>query len=227
MTQETETMFTDEVNAPKEVSSEILNTVTNEDGTPKYASVEEGFKALSAAQEHIKTLETENATYRDDLNTRKTTEDLLAEMRSQSSAGTDKSSPESIDYNKVAEVIDQRLIIKSNQDTKLHNQKNVAGILKDSFGDKAETMFNEKAEELGLGIKFFEDMAGKSPQAVLQYFDLKQTTENIPLERGSVNTETIIQPTDKPSAKVPQGGTTKDIKAAWQAAGELVKIDNR
>ena len=192
--------------------------VLNDDGTPKYVDEAAKDKALVHAEEHIKTLESENASYRDDLSTRKTTEDLLQEMKQRQSASeSDQSSTQQIDSDSIVEQVEKRLEAKETAKTRGHNQKTVATTLKELFGDKAETHFVDKAQELGLGVKAFEDLAGKSPQAVLSFFDAKPTVTT-PHSSGSVNTESIV-PTENLTAarKIPPHPTTDELVNAWKA----------
>jgi len=202
---------------------EILKEITNEDGTPKYASVEDGLKALVNAQEHIKTLESENSTFREDLSKRQTTEELLEQIKNQSQPDSrqDPSSNEGIDLASVAELVDKQLSVREVARSTANNQKMVVTKLQEHFGDKAMEVFIAKADELGLGQQTLEEISGKSPQAVLAYFELKPSTA-VPKSDGTINTDNL-QPNDTPvDAKVPYGANSKQLVNAWKAAGELV-----
>jgi len=217
-------IFADQQSNEEVELPEVLQMVQNEDGTPKYDSVEEGFKALASAQEHIKTLEAENSTFRDDLSKRQTTEELLQEIKSQPNSGQDPSS--NIDLADVAELVDRQLSARESAQSVQSNQKSVVAKMQEVFGPKAEELFIEKANDLGLGVQTFQELAGKSPKAVLSYFDLKMDgAPSAPTSSGSVNTETIIPDAEKPSAKVPYGASTKQLNDAWAAAGKLVDIE--
>ena len=202
----------------------VLGLVTNEDGSPKYANVEEGFKALAAAQEHIQTLETENSTFREDLSKRQTTEELLTEIKNQSQPERvqDPSSNKGIDPAQVSTLVEQTMTAREQAKAVQDNQQNVVQTLRGHFGDNAEKAFADKATELGVSVPYLEEIAGRSPKAALMYFDLKSTS-SIPQASGTVNTESIAPVQDLPSAKI-AGGSTKDLVNAWNNAGKL--IDN-
>ena len=63
---------------------DLLNMFKREDGSLKYKSTEDAFKALQHAQEHISKLERENGEYRSEIEKRKSVEDSVQTLMEQS-----------------------------------------------------------------------------------------------------------------------------------------------
>ncbi len=67
--------------APVVVADPLLATIVNEEGKPKYSSVQDALKALASSQAHIKTLESENSQLREAKTTALTLEEVLKAIK--------------------------------------------------------------------------------------------------------------------------------------------------
>jgi len=193
----------------------------------KYSSVEDALKSVPHAQKHIQTLESELAAAREELAKRRTTEELLDEIKSgiqpqATPAGTE------FDQDKLMQIVDQTLEHKERQRAAKTNAESVANKFTEKFGSKAEEVYNTVAKESGLTVQQLNSLAASSPKIVLKLAGLEGTSAPIAGKPTStVNTETLgnKQDPNQLSARVKQGATTKDLVNAWKIAGEKVKLN--
>lgn len=191
----------------------------------KYQSVEDALKSVPHAQKHIQTLESELAAAREELAKRRTTEELLDEIKSGiqpqvTPAGTE------FDQDKLMQLVDQTLEVKERQRQAKTNASQVAAKFTEKFGNQAETVYKSIAAENGLTEQQLNSLAASSPNAVLKLAGLTEV-KITPVSKpsSSVNTQALTQKVDPStlSARVKQGATTKDLVNAWKIAGEKVK----
>ena len=193
----------------------------------KYNSVEDALKSVPHAQKHIQTLESELAAAREELTKRKTTEELLDEIKSGiqpqiTSAGSE------FDQDKLLKLVDQTLEQKERQRAAKTNAETVANKFTDKYGQKAEEVYNTIARDSGLTVQQLNSLAASSPKIVLKLAGLEGTSAPVAGKpTSSVNTETLgnKQDPNQLSARVKQGATTKDLVNAWKIAGEKVKLN--
>lgn len=193
----------------------------------KYSTVEEALKSVPHAQKHIVSLETELAQIKAELEKRKTTEELLNEIKT---AGTSQVStntstgvtPETV-TQLVAQTIKQREIQKEEE----ANTNKVISVFKTKFGEHAEATYIKIAEESGISIKSLNLLAATSPSAVFKLAGLdEKTTMNTGIQKptSSVNTQALDNNTnnDNLSSRVGKNTSTKNLLTAWKIAGQKV-----
>lgn len=210
---------------PDTAHADLLKSIVRDDGTQKYASVEDAITALKASQEFIETLKTENATYKAEVEKRATAEEVLAEIKATNEEEVTPS-PE-IDLSQIDALVDSKI---SDTLTAVEAQKlatdNVQSVIKamtSKFGDKAEEQYIAAAEASGFTVDQLNDLSATNPKAVLKLAGLEDVSQGTPApSTGSINTEALQPVQSKPSAKLPQGATGKDYAAAWRAAGESI-----
>ena len=175
--------------------ADLLGTVLNEKGEPKYASVPEALKGLSHSQEHIKTLETELSQYKLEIEKRASVENALKEF-TQKSEEPEAQQPKGLDEEAIAALLDQRLSQIEQQKAVKSNTEKVVQAIQQKYGDKAEETFYGKAKELGMTGEDFNSLAAKSPDLVLALFNTQaqQKTYN---PSSSVNTAAFTDKTDE------------------------------
>jgi len=189
----------------------------------KYKSAEDALKSVPHAQEHIQTLEAEMAQLKEELSKRKTAEELLDEMKSGIQQET--TPQEGISQDKLMEIVNNTLSQREMQSRAKQNADSVAQKFTEQFGTEAETVYNSLAKEAGLTVKQLNNLASTSPNAVLKLAGIGAKPTTVAKTSSSVNTE-ALNASAKPqelSARVPKGASTKDLVAAWKAAGEKVK----
>lgn len=188
----------------------------------KYKSAEDALKSVPHAQQHIETLESELAVVKEELSKRKTTQELLDEIKS----GTRQEATPQAEVNQdtleqlVAQTLERREFAK----TAKSNASIVAAKFTEKFGETAQTAYNQIARESGLTVQQLHNLAATSPNAVLRLAGLDAKVATASSSSGTINTQSLKgTPPDALSAKVPRGASTKDLVRAWKAAGEKVK----
>lgn len=191
----------------------------------KYKSAEDALRSVPHAQEHIKTLESELAQAREELNKRKTTEELLDELKSGFQSQGNTTQGTEMNQDTIMQLVNQTLE-KREQTTKAQiNAKSVANKFTEKFGSQAEEVYNSLARDAGLTLQQLHNLSATSPNVVLKLAGLdNKPSTTVSKTQSTVNTETLNKTTSQElSARVPRGASTKDLVNAWRAAGEKVK----
>lgn len=193
----------------------------------KYSTVDDAIKSVPHAQKHIQTLEQELAQIKEELQKRKTTEDLLAELKASGIQPAGVTTPTEVNPEKlsqlVADTVNHSLAQKEAQLTAQVNTQKVTEAFVTKFGDKAEEMFKTIAQESGLTVGNLNYLAATSPNAVLKLAGIIQNKSEPVVSKtfSSVKTEGNLssQNNENLSAKVKPGASTKDVVNAWKVAG--------
>ena len=217
-----ETQHQDTQTKPFEIPTEVQALVGE---GKKYKSPEEALKSVPHAQEHIKTLEQELAEAREELTKRRTTQELLDEIKSGISYEQQTAPQEGIQQDNVMALVQQA--IQQNETNKVAktNAASVAKKFQDVYGADAEKVYNKLASDSGLTVAQLNGLATTSPSVVIKLAGFDNKPSSVAKSTGDVNTETYNQSTtpQELSAKVKRGASTKDLVSAWKIAGEKVK----
>jgi hypothetical protein len=216
---------------------DLLGSIKNERGEPKYADVATALAALKASQDYIPQVKTELQKAQESLAAKdaeiirlKAIEDTVAQLTSQPAASSQPASaaPKEAD---VAALVEQIINQRDGAKTAEANQKLVVKTIRDKFGADAEKVFYGKAEELGLSIAEINALAAKNPNAVLKLIGVDQGQPQV--NRGftppasSLNTEGYQPQKESHLARneksVLFGATTGDVINEHRAAGALVE----
>jgi len=193
----------------------------------KYASAEDALRSVPHAQKHIQTLEAEMAELKEELSKRKTTQELLDELKSETRQPVENTTQEAgLNEDAIMSLVNQTLQRNEQTKTAKANADSVAKSFQSKYGSEAETVYNKLAGELGMSTQQLNSLATSSPSVVLRLAGLTDSAPaNVAKSSGSVNTESLAQtkPTGEISARVGKGKSTKDLVAAWRAAGEKIK----
>lgn len=227
-----QTIFSGE--ADPAIPSDVPATTTQENVIPpelaelvgagkKYATVDAALKALPHSQSHISKLEAELATLREEVTKRKTTQELLDEIKSGIPQG-ETTPKEGLNQDAVVKMVEQVINQKKQQETATANVSKVVASFKEVFGDQAEAQYNKLASDAGLSIADLNRLSATSPLAVLKLAGVTKAPVAFPGKiKSDVNTQAMGgQPNGEPSAKV-VGNSTKDVLSAWKIAGEKVR----
>ena len=190
----------------------------------KYKSPEDALRSVPHAQEHIKTLEAELAEAREELTKRRTTQELIDELKSGNQAEPTAQQP-ALDTDRLEELVSRTLEERELQKAAKTNASSVASKFTEKYGAQAEEAYNQIAKENGLSIQQLNNLSATSPNAVLRLAGIDgKVPTTVGKPTSSVNTEALKPSTNSElSAKVPRGASTKDLVKAWKAAGEKVK----
>ena len=192
----------------------------------KYSSAEEALRSVPHAQQHIKTLEEEMAELKEELAKRKTTQELLDEIKSGVQPVEKTTQEVGLNQDNIMELVNQTLKQNEQKKTAQANASQVASKFSEKYGSNAETVYNSLAKDLNLTPQKLNELAATSPNLVLRLADLEPNVKtNVSKTSSSVNTEALAQnkTPQELSARVPKGAKTSDLVNAWRAAGEKVK----
>ena len=218
----------------------LLEMILNEQGQKKYNTVQDALKGAAHAQAYIANLKQELAdakrladeavsakAAKDELE--RTVQDLLNRQSSNSPAST--TLPATLDPDKIAELVEQTLSRKSIAEQAKANQGAVVAKLTEVFGAEAEAKYKEAAAELGLSTQALDEMAAKSPKAVLKALGVADKTgaqtPSFAPPQSAVNTAGFQPHQDslvkRNSNTVAIGATTEDLNAEAQRARQMVE----
>ena len=197
----------------------LLNTIVNDEGSPKYRTIEEALVGSSHAQEHIRRLEQEKEQLRQGRlqadAVQEIKEALLHNRQEPTSSGGQE------DFASIAEQVYER---RQQEVAQQSNVQQVNSVMHEKFGDNARTHVEQKAQELGVGVEFLSSLAATSPKAFLAYFD----TQPAP---GTPSTPSTSQPRQAPVAgqglEVPSnimvGASSRQVLDLWRTVGAQVQ----
>lgn len=222
------------VTAPVDTDlTDLLGSIKNERGEPKYKTLKDAIVGLQNAQEHIPTLrtslaekDTEITRLRAEANRVATLEEAVRNLteRSQGEGRPPKAEP----VQDVAELVNRTLNEREVIAQQKTNIGTVVSALQGAFGADAESKFNSAAAELGMSVPELNALAAKSPRAVLKALgvDVKQATKPFTASQGSINSQaftpnqdTAIGRNQKPSLV---GATTQDLMEEHNASKAMV-----
>lgn len=207
-----------------------LASITREDGTPKYKSVEDALEALAASQKFIDTLKGENTELRtreEELSRKAAEAEALEEVvRRLKEGGNEKPKEQTTpeggqnDDATVEAKIEQLLAKKQAEGQAAANLKQVNDELLNKFGEKANETVKAKAKELGMTTDELKSLATRSPKAVLSYFGTSPSRMPTP-NTSSVNT-IGLKPQDE-GVKQPEKSLLAGSGANTKARAEYMR----
>lgn len=208
----------------------LLGEIKNERGEPKYKSLPDALNALKHSQEYIPQLTTQLAQKDSELETARAAAARIEELERSIQALTRPSDTPvtptvGMTEEQVAEFVNRTLSANQAEAKRRENGGAVASALQAKFGQDAEKQFNAKAEELGIPVAELHALAGKSPKAVLAYFQLVPAATGAP--PASTTNTAAVQPhqdtyvtRNKNSALI--GATTEELIAERKNANAMV-----
>jgi len=196
----------------------------------QYKSVDELPKAIVAKENHIKTLEGENKTYREKLTA---LEAIVAASQTREKPANENPVVTPGKTAEVTPISDEDLANRiravnarvTQEDLTKSNLSVVSDKLIETFGDetKAREAVSAKASELGVSVKFLQEMAAKSPKAFFVNMGItgEQKSVDVTPSRTNVNTTTASALTKsvKPNTYqwyLEKYGTTKLLRSDVQ-----------
>jgi len=163
-----------------------LASITNEDGTQKYNTVEDALKGTKHAQEYIPQLksqlsekEAEVIALKAKLESQGTLEDVVSRLTEQPKTPEAESQPAptaTLTEESVMQLINNN---KAKEQADL-NEQAVSASLAEKYGDKAPEMLQAKANELGSTVQELQKIARNNPTMVMSFFQTKPIQVNNP-----------------------------------------------
>lgn len=214
--------------APANAYLDLLAGIKNDQGLPKYATVDEALKALAHSQAYIPEVknqltqrEQELAALRAELEQRQSIEDVVSRLATQNqpTPPADQLGKSGLDESAVMKLVQQQLEQRAAANAAQVNEMQVSDALRAKFGDKAAEVVEQRAAELGLTKQAFGDLSRKSPQAVLALFNANGAPAPKP-SFSSVNIHAThapeLPPLERPTKSLLSGASMKD-QAAYMA----------
>lgn len=188
--------------APINPLATLLADIKNETGAQKYATTEDALRGAAHAQEYIRTLQREKADADAKLAALTATGDRTAELeRTLADLMQKVNKPAEPATNvptgdDIAAIVAKTLESRSAAEKAKANQDAVATALLKQFGTEAESKYNSAAQELGLTPQEFNELAAKSPKAVLKALGVEQAAHKLQsfAPTGSELNTAAIQP---------------------------------
>lgn len=216
--------------------ADLLGSIKNERGEPKYKDVQTALEALRHSQEFIPQLKSD----------KEKTEQRLAELAAEverlknieqsinqlnlNNQNKQDTSANSISADDVASMVNATL---TQREIALRNKANLESVVESVqkvFGDKAQETFYGKAKELGMSAEEINSLAAKSPTAVLRLFGIDKvaapqvtglpTGSSINTAGLTPNQQTYI---GRNASTALVGATTADLQAERENAKKLVE----
>ena len=191
----------------------------------KYKSVSDAMKAIPHAQQHISTLEEENARMKEDLSKRKTAEELLEDIRNSNQPVTQTASPASIDTNTISDIVKQQLANTKTEEIQASNTTSVVSAFRENFGEKAEELYNKIADDNGMTLQEINLLSMKNPKVVLHLAGIThKQNKTSAIFSSDVNTQALPVNRNIPpeTSKVVNYGSSKDLADAMRRSREIV-----
>lgn len=158
----------------------LLDSVRNEHGTRKYATLQDAIVGLKNAQDFIPTLKQQLLTKDQELEQlklelakRESVEDVVNRLTAAKHEPTSDTPSAGLDQQTVEQLIQQTITNREAQALALLNERIVNDTLTAKYGDKAQEVVKAKADELGVSLQDLGALSRRSPKAVLAYFDAK------------------------------------------------------
>lgn len=204
--------------------NDLLASIKNETGAPKYKDIPTALGALQHSQAFIDQLKAEKTAQEAELlrlklelEKRSAVEDVVNRLAQNSSnAGT--TNPQVLTPEQIAELVQNQLTQHSSTTTKQANLRSVNETLIARFGDKAGEMLKAKADELGLTVQELGELAQKTPKAVLAYFpqSQQQSSNSTGLNTSAFQNAPQLNDIPVPSKSLLSGASSKE-QAAYMA----------
>lgn len=235
----TKTESTANTPAPESTNplEDLLKEVRNENGDPKYKTVEDALVALKHAQEYIPKVKEEKTQAEQELEALRKEVERLQNLEETVLELTQKQEQTStngvaLDEEGIAKLVEQTLTKKELEELHRKNQAEVVRVMSEKFGDEAEKVFYSKAQELGLSVEEMNALAARSAKSVLTLLGVTETvahqqTPKTSPTQGSVNTS-AFQPNPqtylgRETGSVLFGASTEDVKEAVKKASNLAE----
>lgn len=220
--------------------ADLLGSIKNERGEPKYRDLPTALEALRHSQEFIpqlrsekERLEQELAEARKEAERLRVVEETVNRFTSAQESGVQKPQPVGLDAEAVANLVSQTLTQREIEAQRKANLSSVVNSLQQSLGEDAEKIFYSKAKELGMSPETINSLAAQSPVAVLQLFGVSQSASpqtqktNVTPNTSTVNTagyqpqlQSFIGRNTKP---IIIGATTSELMEEHQNSKQLVE----
>ena len=196
-----------------------LSSIRNEEGKPKYDSVDKALEALKHSQEFIPQLKRENEELKRKLEELSAGQEKMGKidelLERLAAKGAEEGQPagQSLDEQSVLALLEKQLEQRDKATVAQQNVQAVQSKLKEKFGDKAADAVRQKAEELGTTPEELGMLAERNPKMVLAYFGASPQKTNITTpgqNTASIASSNTDEGLQRPQKSLLAGATAKE-----------------
>lgn len=199
--------------------ADLLRSITAEDGRQKFEDVPKALESIPFALRHIARLEQESAEKDTELAKRKTAEELLEGIQPQSRTDQEKPSSPALDEQQLSALVARELTAQKTVETQKGNVQKVTASMAGKYGEKAEEVFYSTAKSLGMSAENVNELAARSPEAVLKLMGVLGSEIRAPSKSSSsVNTEVLTPQEPKADLKFKDGQSMDEMVNVWRSA---------
>lgn len=200
---------------PNDLFADQLAVIKNDDGAPKYDSVEKAIEALQHSQQYIPELKTQVSTQEQVINELKakleanqTVQELVTK---QTPSQEEKPTSESLGKEDILELLTSALDERNTQATQSSNQSQVNKALSERYGANAQAEVARRAKELGMKPSEIGALSKRNPAAALALFGEKVGTPSTTTTSFNTSPSTPApEPLKSPEKSVLRGATSAE-----------------
>lgn len=208
--------------------ADLLSSIRNENGEPKYKDVQTALQALQASQQFISTLKTEkqsieqeNAQLKKSLEEIGSVDDLIKRLNPsapQTPAPT-PASPTVVSEEVIVQKVEDILSQREKERLQRSNLEAVVGAVTKQFGEQSAAHITKRAAELGTTTDALKALAANSPAMALELLLGKSKQVVNPSLSQNVPPHTVPADNEYPKYErgVARGGmTNKELVDRWK-----------
>lgn len=209
-----------------------LMAIRNENGEPKYKSVEAALDALAESQRFIETLKSEKRTVEEQLEAEKAErqkmgniEDFVKKISPNaqpSPAPVTAGNAQGLSEERVAQLFQEQLQARERETTAQRNLDTVVSTLAQMHGDKASAFITQKAQELNTTPAALKELAKSNPTMALTLLGGAVVKTNAsPSQSSIVKPSNPSDPNPKPTYErgIARGGlSNKELLERFNAS---------
>ena len=220
---------------PSDAYADLLDTIKNERGERKYATLSDALHGLKSAQEYIPQLKADKeAKEREVAELRQKAERAAELERTLEALTSQRSEPaphqsQVFDESKIAKLVNDQLTLKEQQAQAQANVQIVVSTLQQSFGADAEQKLYTKGQEMGMSQAEMNALVAKSPKAVLALLGINQAApvQKYTPSQSSTNSASFEPHVETFIGRNPKtvliGATTQDVMESSLRAKKMVE----
>jgi len=209
--------------------TDILMGIKNENGEPKYKTVEDALKALGHSQQFIKTLQQEKAELKSQFEQASNELEKMGNIESfvnRISPNTQTPAPNptgkeaaTLSETEITKLLENALEQREKQSQEKNNYDMVVGEITKVHGDKASVIIAQRAKELNTTTETLRELAKSNPAMALSLLSVAGTQPVQPV-KSTINA--TIKPSDSTEApkferSAARGGlSNKDLADRWR-----------
>jgi uncharacterized coiled-coil protein SlyX len=208
---------------------QLLGSIVNAEGKQKYATAEDLVKGFASAQEHISRLESENSTFKREVEKSTTLQDVLEAMKP--TPDGEPAPAATLDEGKIAELLEKVVERKDTATAQKANVTSVTNKFKEMHGEQAEAKYYEAAANIGMSKSEINALAASNPTAVFAMLgvDAKQVAPKGGLNSSVSPAEFQQKPNEMPKFD-PMKPSPNSALDKWRkvaaATNERLGLDN-